>query len=101
DRDVLAIEVTLAGDAALRPYVLIAPRLGTEGRDNTARIQRYGTRRVLSAEQGPFGLALAAVDGAQQDAFGAASAGFVGESDGWQDFRRNGALTLQYESAGP
>ncbi len=25
ERDVLAIEVTLAGDAALRPYVLIAP----------------------------------------------------------------------------
>ena len=45
--------------------MLIAPRLGTEGRDNTAEIQRYGTRRVLAAEQGPFGLALAAVDEAQ------------------------------------
>jgi glucoamylase len=101
ERDVLAIEVTLAGDAALRPYVLIAPRLGTEGHDNTAEVQRYGTRRVLAAEQGPFGLALAAVGDAQQDAFGAASAGFVGESDGWQDFHRNGALTWQYASAGP
>ena len=101
DRDVLVIEVTLAGDAALTPYVLIAPRLGTEGRDNTAEIQRYGTRRVLAAEQGPFGLALAAVDDAQKDAFGPASVGYVGESDGWQDFHRNGALTLQYASAGP
>jgi glucoamylase len=90
ERDVLAIEVTLAGDAALRPYVLIAPRLGTEGRDNTAEIQRSGTRRVLAAEQGPFGIALAAVDEAQNDVFDAASAGYVGESDGWQDFHRKG-----------
>ena len=59
DRDVLLMEIDLVGDAALRPYVLLAPRLGTEGRDNTAEIQRYGARRVLAAEQGPFGLALA------------------------------------------
>ena len=101
DRDVLMIEVDLAGDEALRPYVLLAPRLGTEGRDNFAEIQRYGKRRVLAAEQGPFGLALAAVDDAQMDAFGLASVGYVGESDGWQDFHRNGMLTKQYASAGP
>ena len=101
DRDVLLIEIDLAGDADLRPYVLLAPRLGTEGRDNTAEIQRYGARRVLAAEQGPFGLALAAVDEAQADAFGAASAGYVGESDGWQDFHRNGTLTWRYANAGP
>jgi glucoamylase len=101
DRDVLLMEIDLVGDAALRPYVLLAPRLGAEGRDNTAEIQRYGARRVLAAEQGPFGLALAAVDEAQADAFGAASAGYVGESDGWQDFHRNGALTWRYARAGP
>jgi glucoamylase len=101
DRDVLAIEVTLAGDAALRPYVLIAPRLGTDGRDNIAEIQSYGTRSVLAAEQGPFGLALAAVDDAQNDVIDAASAGYVGQSDGWQDFHRNGRLTWHYANAGP
>jgi glucoamylase len=101
DRDVLLIEIDLTGDADLRPYVLLAPRLGTEGRDNTAEIQRYGARRVLAAEQGPFGLALAAVDEARADAFGAASAGYVGESDGWQDFHGNGALTWRYANAGP
>jgi glucoamylase len=95
------MEIDLVGEAALRPYVLLAPRLGTEGRDNTAEIQRYGARRVLAAEQGPFGLALAAVDEARADAFGAASAGYVGESDGWQDFHRNGALTWRYKRAGP
>jgi glucoamylase len=101
DRDVLVIEVDLDGDAALRPYALIAPRLGATGRENVAAIQRHGTRRVLAAEQGPFGLALAAVDDTQQDAFGPSSAGYVGESDGWQDFNRNGVLTWHYATAGP
>ncbi len=101
DRDVLVIEVRLTGDADLRPHVLIAPRLGTSGRENVGVVTRFGTRRVLGAEQGPFGLALAAVDDAQQDAFGAASAGYVGETDGWQDFQRNGALTWHYATAGP
>ena len=101
DRDVLVIAADLAGDAALRPYVLLAPRLGTSGHDNFARVARHGTRRILTAEQGPFGLALAAVDENQMDGFGAMSAGYVGESDGWQDFNRNAALTWEYGSAGP
>lgn len=101
DRDVLVIDVQLSGDTPLSPYVLIAPRLGTSGCDNTAVISRYGARRVLAAAQGPFALALAAVDEGQRDAFGRASVGYVGESDGWQDFHRNGALTWQYASAGP
>lgn len=101
DRDVLAIEVKLTGDENLKPYVLVAPRLGATGSDNAATIAPHGSRRVLGAEQGPFGLALAAVDDAQQDALGLASAGYVGQSDGWQDFRRNGRLTWQYTSAGP
>ncbi len=101
DRDVLAIEVDLAGDAELRPYVLLAPRLGTSGTENVATIRRQGARTLLTAEQGPFALALAAVDADQQDAFGAVSAGYVGTSDGWQDFDRNGALTWQYSCAGP
>jgi len=101
DRDVLAIEVSLAGDPELRPYVLIAPRLGTTGRDNLAEIRDLGRWRVLLARQGPFALALVAADEHQRSAFGTASAGYVGTSDGWQDFNRNGALTWNYASAGP
>ena len=56
---------------------------------------------MLWAEQGPFGMALAAADEHQADAFGRASVGYVGESDGWQDFTRNGAMTWQYRTAGP
>jgi glucoamylase len=106
-RDVLVIECRLdpapkardGGDLGL--YVLVAPHLGATGYDNIATVERYRSRRVLMAEQGPFGLALAAVDQHQRDAFGRASAGYVGSSDGWQDFARNGAMTWQYGTAGP
>jgi len=100
-RDVLLIDVSLSGDAALRPYALLAPHLGGTGTHNRATVAAYRGRRVLWAEQGPFALALAAVDPQQQDAFGRASAGFVGSSDGWQDFARNGAASWEYDSAGP
>ncbi|HLJ37431.1 MAG TPA: glycoside hydrolase family 15 protein [Steroidobacteraceae bacterium] len=101
DRDVLLIEVTLTGDAALKPYALLAPHLGGTGHDNRAEALSYRGRRVLWAEQGPFALALAAVTPKQADAFVRGSAGFVGDSDGWQDFSRNGAMTWEYTSAGP
>jgi glucoamylase len=107
-RDVLVIECRLepaaaaaGGDSELALYVLVAPHLGATGYDNMATVERYRGRRVLWAEQGPFGMALAAVDGSQADAFRRASAGYVGASDGWQDFSRNGRMTWQYRMAGP
>src|SRR6202521_5230359 len=100
-RDVLLIDVALDGDASLRPYALLAPHLGGTGANNRAAVVQYRGRKVLWAEQGPFGLALGAVNRQQQDAWGRASAGYVGSSDGWQDFARNGALTWEYDAAGP
>jgi glucoamylase len=101
ERDALRIDVVLTGDGDLRPYALLAPRLGGSGTSNDAEVAQYGGRRLLWAQQGPFALALAAVDGEQRDAWGRASAGYVGVSDGWQDFARNGAMTWEYASAGP
>jgi glucoamylase len=100
-RDVLALEIRLEGDEMLRPYVLLAPHLGATGHENRGEIARYRGRRVLWAEQGPFACALAAVDELQGDAFGDASAGYVGTSDGWQDFAHNGAMRWTYPAAGP
>ena len=100
-RDVLAIECRLDGDPRLKVYALLAPHLGETGYGNRAAIVLYRRRRTLWAEQGPFGAALVAVDERQRDALGRASAGYVGDSDGWQDFARNGAMTWEYESAGP
>ena len=101
ERDVLLLEMELAGDESLRPYVLLAPHLGGTGHNNAAAIAGHRGHRLLWAEQGPYALALAAVTPDQQDAWGRASCGFVGTSDGWQDFARNGAMTWEYAAAGP
>ncbi len=101
DRDVLLMEIELSGEESLRPYALLAPHLGGTGNNNSAAIAGHRGHRVLWAEQGPFALALAAVTPDQQDAWGRASCGFVGASDGWQDFARNGAMTWEYANAGP
>ncbi len=101
DRDVLLIELTLEGDEALRPYVLLAPHLGGTGRDNRAEIADYRGHRQLWAEQGPFGLALTAVNGDYSDAYARCSAGYVGVSDAWQQFHNRGRLHALHERAGP
>lgn len=100
-RDVLAVEVALEGDPELRPYVLLAPHLGGTGLANRASVGGHRARGVLWAEQGPFALALCAADERQRDAVVRASAGYVGVSDGWQDFAANGAMTWGYPVAGP
>ncbi len=101
ERDVLLMEVSLSGDPDLFVFALLAPHLGGTGQDNHAAVARYRGRRMLWAEQGPFGLALAAVDSKQRDAWRRGSAGYVGVSDGWQDFSRNSAMHWQYQHAGP
>lgn len=100
-REVLAIEFHLEAGPDLRPYVLLSPHLGATGHSNRAAVEEHGGRRVLAAMQGPFAVALAVVDPKQRDGLGKASAGYVGFSDGWQDFARNGALTWSYHAAGP
>jgi len=72
-----------------------------DGSDNFAEAGVHGGRRVLWAEHGPFGLALAAANEQQGDAWRATSAGYVGASDGWQDFARNGALSWRFDTAAP
>lgn len=101
-RDVLAVEVTLeSGEPEMRVYALLAPHLGASGNGNRAGVARHNGRTVLWADRTPFSLALLAVDQGQTDAIRRASTGYVGFSDGWQDFARNGAMTWAYPSAGP
>ncbi len=101
ERDALLIDLALAGEQALRPYLLLAPRLGGSGHENRAWVGMHGGRKVLWAEQGPFGLALAAADEGVHDALGRASAGYVGKSDAWQDFAAHGRMCWEYPAAGP
>ncbi|MEJ2456127.1 MAG: glycoside hydrolase family 15 protein [Candidatus Thiodiazotropha sp.] len=100
-RDVLLIDLELEGDEALRPYVLLCPHLGGSGRKNLAWVDDYRGHRVLWADQGPFGLALVAVNPDYQSAYGRCSVGYLGVSDAWQQFHRHGRLRDLYRQAGP
>jgi glucoamylase len=100
-RDVLLMRYRLEGAKNLRVYALLAPRLGDDAQNNVAFAGTHNGRKVLWAEQGPYGLALVAVGPDGSDAWQRCSAGSLEESDGWQDFHRNGRMTWQYDNAGP
>ncbi|HEX7324113.1 MAG TPA: glycoside hydrolase family 15 protein [Rhodanobacteraceae bacterium] len=89
-RDVVLINYRLQGKG-LKLYVLAAPHLGGSGHDNTA----WTSPEALLAAHGDAALALLADCG-----WSGGSAGFVGVSDGWQDFHRHGAMTWHYAHAG-
>ena len=89
-RDVLLISYQLEGDGLLL-YPLLAPHLGTSGWNNTAWVAGG-----LFAQSGQGSLCLLADAG-----FSRASAGYVGASDGWQDFSAHGKMTYEFERAGP
>lgn len=101
ERDVLLVDFRLAGDAALQLYVLAAPRIGEDATCNLAWVDEWEGRQVLWAEQGPFGLALAAIDETGNPGLLQRSVGMVGASDAWQDFQINGGMTWHYAAAGP
>jgi glucoamylase len=89
-RDVLLVEAVLhtLDGPPLRLYPLLAPHLGRTGADNTARVANGPLGPAIVAERHPYALALASSAVAER-----ASVGFVGISDGWQDFAHHGAMT--------
>lgn len=101
ERDVLLVDFLLEGDQALQLYVLAAPRIGEDATRNQAWADEWEGHAVLWAEQGPFGLALAAVDQEGNAGLLQRSVGCVGASDCWQDFRKNGRMAWHYAIAGP
>ena len=100
-RDVLLLRYRLEGDEDLRPYALLASRIGAGLDNNMAWVGKHRGRTVLWAEQGPFGLSLSAVTADGADAWGRCSVGCLEASDGWQDFNRHGRMTWEYDAAGP
>jgi glucoamylase len=87
-RDVLLVRFALTGPYRLA--VILAPHLGSTGRDNSAWIDDG----VAYARGGGFALCLAA-----SVRFEYLSCGFVGASDGWQDLAHHGELTYDFRSA--
>ncbi len=87
-RDVLLVRYQL--DGPYRLAVILAPHLGSSGRDNDAWIDSgagYARRHDLA-------LCLCASAALRQ-----LSCGYVGFSDGWQDLDRHGRLTYEFDSA--
>jgi glucoamylase len=77
----------------LRLYPLLAPHLGFSGLHNRAWVGAYKGRPTLFAQNGSATLALACNPPA-----GRQSVGYVGVSDGWQDFAANGRMAWTYGS---
>lgn len=86
-RDALLIKYALSGEGK-QLYVLLAPHLD-DARENDA----YAGDDLMARHQASA-LCLHADKG-----FAQASAGFVGASDGWTDFNRNGTMTWQHTLA--
>ncbi|HEM8198886.1 TPA: glucan 1,4-alpha-glucosidase [Providencia stuartii] len=90
-RDVLLIHYHLEGEG-LRLYPLLAPHLGGDGDNNYGSVTSQG----LAAQKNGQYLILSAENG-----FARGSVGYVGSSDGWQDFSQNGGMSWEYQQAGP
>src|SRR5262249_54328796 len=72
----------------------LAPHLVSRGADNDAWLGAYKGMDLLYAEGKGIALALGC-----SAPWRARSVGFVGSSDGWQDFSRHFALPWNYEGA--
>jgi glucoamylase len=87
-RDVVLISFRLTGDN-LKLYALLAPHVGNSGAHNSAR-----AGETLYAWRGDNAICLLSSTG-----FSRSSAGYVGASDGWQDFATNGRMAWTYDEA--
>jgi glucoamylase len=87
-RDTLLIRYALEGDD-VSLYAILAPHMGGDRTNNHA-----WAADDLTARKGGVALCLRAAGG-----FSRTSAGYVGVSDGWQDFDRNGEMTWTYGQA--
>ncbi len=88
-RDVLQVRYKLKGDYRL--VVILAPHLGQYGAGTTALV-------LQTALDSPAARGWRCVLGADPP-LRQLSCGYVGQSDGWQDLNRHGALTYGFQSA--
>ena len=77
-----------------RAYALLAPHLGNRGAGNTAWVGDYKGIPMLFAERDGVALALGC-----SVPWRKRSAGFVGESDGWQDLYKHKQMEWTFERA--
>lgn len=90
-RDLRDPDVPGRSSNPLRLYPLLAPHLGFSGLHNRAWTGDYKGRPTLFAQNGRSTLVLASNPLPERQ-----SVGYVGASDGWQDFSRNGRMCWTY-----
>ncbi len=93
DRQTLFVRTTIraTGENAVTPYLLVNPHVANTGDDDTAS----ATTEALYASDGESALAVV-----PSEPFEAASAGFVGTSDGLSQLRAVGTLEERYAATG-
>jgi glucoamylase len=87
----------IPGGGQLRDYcacALLNPHLGNQGADNIATVGDYKGIPMLFARRGGLAVALACTAPWKKR-----SAGFVGDTDGWQDLSRHRRMTWEYGRA--
>ena len=98
ERDVVLQQIEfepLRGSLAdYRLYALLAPHLGNQGSGNNGWLGNYKGVPMLFAQRGDCALALACSAN-----FAAASCGYVGVSDGWQEVKAHKRLLHCYSRA--
>jgi glucoamylase len=77
-----------------RLFCLLSPRLESQGSDNTGWLDSHRDTPMLFAQSGEKALALASSAG-----WLTRSVGYVGTSDPWQDIRKHGQMTWQFQRA--
>ncbi|MGH8137987.1 MAG: glycoside hydrolase family 15 protein [Steroidobacteraceae bacterium] len=87
-RDVLLVRFDIEGPYRL--VVILAPHLGSSGRDNCAWVRDC----IGYAQRGDTAVCLAA-----SSPLSHLSCGYVGICDGWQDLHRHGSLTYDFTRA--
>lgn len=80
--------------AELRLFVTISLRLADQGQGNSGWVGSYRNWPMLLGQRDDHALALAS-----SASWLHRSAGFVGQSDAWQDIRRHGAMTWEFDRA--
>ena len=94
-RDMLLLRLHFEpADAALRLFLLIDPQLQDQGSGNSAHVGQYKGVPMMFARRDGLALATAA-----SVPFLAATSGYVGKSDGFDDLKAHGRLTKCYNTA--
>lgn len=90
--------VQLRGDQStldgLQLYVLAAPHIEVSGWGNNAYVVEVSGRKILVGERAGTWLAIGA-----DVPFACCSAGFVGQSDGWNDLAQDFTMDWQFDAA--